>query len=128
MVGNRRQGWAIYAAMLAFMVALFGVAYAAEQHGSPAQHVAGEHPRAAAPRLQHGGQGAALRDRRSALWAAVTTDTSCGAVNAAHESLTAIGGVVPLADMKTGEVVFGGVGSGLYGMLLLVILACSSPA
>ncbi len=125
MVGNRRQGWALYATMLAFMVALFGVAYAAEQHGSPAQHVAGEHTAAA-----DGTSGGNLEGKEqrfgiadSAEWANITTDASNGSVNSAHDSYTGIGGLVPLTNMMTGEVIFGGVGSGLYGMLLMVLLA-----
>jgi K+-transporting ATPase ATPase A chain len=125
MVGNRRQGWALYATMVVFAVSLFGVAYAAEQHGSPAQHVAGEHTAVA-----DGSTGGNLEGKEqrngitdSALWANVTTDASNGSVNAAHDSFTGIGGLVPLTNMMTGEVIFGGVGSGLYGMLLTVLLA-----
>ncbi len=125
MVGNRRQGWALYATMLIFMVGLFGVAYAAEQHGSPAQHIAGENTATA-----HGTTGGNLEGKEqrngiaaSAEWADVTTDASNGSVNSAHDSYTGIGGLVPLTNMMTGEVIFGGVGSGLYGMLLMVLLA-----
>ena len=124
MVGNRRQGWALYAAMMAMFLVAVGVVYAAEQHGSPAQHHAGV--------LTHafdGSTGGNMEGKEqrfgiaeSSLWTAVTTVTSCGAVNAALDSLTGIGGLVPLANMGTGEVVFGGVGSGLYYMLLFVLL------
>jgi K+-transporting ATPase ATPase A chain len=125
MVGNRRQGWALYATMLVFLVTLFGVAYAAEQHGSPAQHVAGESTAAA-----HGTTGGNLEGKEqrngiadSAAWANFTTEASNGSVNSAHDSFTGIGSLVPLTNMMTGEVIFGGVGSGLYGMLLTVLLA-----
>jgi len=124
MAGNRRQGWALYAAMMAMFLVAVAVVYAAEQHGSPAQHHAGV--------LTHafdGSSGGNMEGKEqrfgiaeSSLWTAVTTVTSCGAVNAALDSLTGIGGLVPLASMGTGEVVFGGVGSGLYYMLLFVLL------
>ena len=125
MVGNRRQGWALYATMLVFMLTLFGVGYAAEQHGSPAQHVAGERTAAA-----NGTTGGNLEGKEqrfgiadSAQWANVTTDASNGSVNSAHDSFTGIGSLVPLTNMMTGEVIFGGVGSGMYGMLMTVLLA-----
>ena len=125
MVGNRRQGWALYATMLIFMVTLFGVGYAAEQHGSPAQHTAGELTAAA-----NGTTGGNLEGKEqrfgiadSAQWANVTTDASNGSVNSAHDSFTGFGSLVPLTNMMTGEVIFGGVGSGMYGMLMTVLLA-----
>jgi len=117
MVGSRRQGWALYSAMLILLVAGVVVVYAAEAHGSPAQHAAGV--------LGGNFEGKETRFgiTNSALWSAITTVTSCGAVNAALDSLTGIGGAVPMSNMMLGEVVFGGVGSGLYGMLLFVLLA-----
>jgi potassium-transporting ATPase potassium-binding subunit len=125
MVGNRRQGWTLYAAMLAMLVATIAVAYAAEQHGSPAQHSA-----QLATAAADGSTGGNLEGKEqrfgiasSSEWTAVTTAASNGAVNSALDSYTGIGGAVPLANMMTGEVIFGGVGSGLYGMLLMVILA-----
>jgi potassium-transporting ATPase potassium-binding subunit len=125
MVGNRRQGWALYATMVVFAIALFGAAYAAEQHGTPAQHVAGE--RTAVADGTTGGNLEGKEQRNgiadSALWTDVTTDASNGSVNSALDSYTGLGGLVPLANMMTGEVIFGGVGSGLYGMLLTVLLA-----
>ncbi|HSS32237.1 MAG TPA: potassium-transporting ATPase subunit KdpA [Solirubrobacterales bacterium] len=124
MIGNRRQGWALYAAMMIMFVIGVAVVYAAEQHGSPAQHHAGV--------LTHafdGSTGGNMEGKEqrfgiadSSLWTAVTTVTSCGAVNAAFDSLTGIGGLVPAANLSTGEVIFGGVGSGLYYMLLFVLL------
>jgi K+-transporting ATPase ATPase A chain len=125
MVGSRRQGWALYAAMASMMVIGIGVAYAAEQHGSPAQKAAGIELAA-----KDGTTGGNLEGKEqrfgianSATWATVTTDASNGSVNSAHDSYTGAGGSVPLANMMTGEVIFGGVGSGLYGMLLMVLLA-----
>jgi K+-transporting ATPase ATPase A chain len=125
MVGNRRQGWALYATMVVFSVSLFGVAYASEQHGSPAQHVAGENTAVADGTTGGNLEGKEQRNgiTDSALWANVTTDASNGSVNSALDSYTGISGLVPLTNMMTGEVIFGGVGSGLYGMLLTVLLA-----
>jgi potassium-transporting ATPase potassium-binding subunit len=124
MIGNRRQGWALYAAMMTMLIAAVAVVYVAEQHGSPAQHHAG-----VLTASIEGSTGGNLEGKEqrfgiaeSSLWTAITTVTSCGAVNAAFDSLTGIGGLVPLAGMGTGEVVFGGVGSGLYYMLLFVLL------
>ena len=117
MAGNRRQGWAIYAAMLTlFVVAVAGL-YAAESATTPAMHAAG----LTGPNME--GKDQRFGIASSALYAAVTTAASCGAVNAAMESLSGLGGAVPMAQMMTGEVIFGGVGSGLYGMLLFVLLA-----
>ena len=125
MVGSRRQGWALFSAMSVLFIASVVVVYIAEMHGTPAQHAAGIHTG-----IVDGSTGGNLegKDQRfgitnSALWAAVTTVTSCGAVNAAFESLTGIGGLVPMVDLGYGESVFGGVGTGLYTMLLYVLLA-----
>jgi potassium-transporting ATPase potassium-binding subunit len=125
MVGNRRQGWALYATMLVFLIGLFGVNYAAEQHGSPAQHVAGQNTKVAdgttGGNLEGKEQRFGIAD--SSEWTTATTDASNGSVNNALDSNTGVGGIVPLTNMMTGEVIFGGVGSGLYGMLLTVLLA-----
>ena len=125
MVRDQRQGWALFAAMsLLFLVGAFGT-YAAEQRGNPQLDALGV--RASATDLQPGGnmEGKELRFgiAQSSLFATVTTDASCGAVNSMHESYTPLGGLVPLFNIQTGEVIFGGVGSGLYGMLLFAILA-----
>jgi K+-transporting ATPase ATPase A chain len=125
MVGSRRQGWSLFAAMSVLFIASVVVVYIAELHGTPAQHAAGIHTG-----IIDGSTGGNLegKDQRfgianSTLWAAVTTVTSCGAVNAAMESFTGIGGLVPMVDLGYGESVFGGVGTGLYTMLLYVLLA-----
>ena len=118
-VGNRRQGWALFAAMLIMFVASVAVVYAAEGDASPAQHLAG----LAGDPGNLEGKEQRFGIASSALFTAITTVASCGAVNAAFDSLTGIGGLVPLFNISTGEVVFGGVGSGLYGMLLFVVLA-----
>ena len=95
------------------------VVYLAETHATPAQHLAG----VAGDPGNLEGKEVRFGITNSALWTAITTVTSCGAVNAAFDSLTGIGGLVPMFNMSTGEVVFGGVGSGLFGMLLFVVLA-----
>jgi potassium-transporting ATPase potassium-binding subunit len=125
MVGSRRQGWAIFAAMSTLFVASVLVVYLAELHGTPAQHAAGIHTGAIDGSTGGNMEGKDVRFgiANSTLWAAVTTVTSCGAVNAAMESLTGIGGLVPMVDLGYGESVFGGVGTGLYTMLLYVLLA-----
>jgi potassium-transporting ATPase potassium-binding subunit len=117
MIGNRRQGWALYAAMAALFVVGVVVAYAAEAHGTPAQHAA----HVVGGNLE--GKEQRFGIANSSLWTTATTDASNGSVNAAQDSYTGIGGTVPLVNMMVGEVIFGGVGSGLYGMLLMVILA-----
>ncbi|MGI8573259.1 MAG: potassium-transporting ATPase subunit KdpA [Solirubrobacteraceae bacterium] len=125
MAGNRRQGHAIYATMMVMFLGAVVVAYIAEAHGTPAQHAAGLHTHVIA-----GSTGGNLegKDQRfgiagSALFDVVTTVTSCGAVNSAIESFTGIGGAVPFANLSASEVIFGGVGTGLYSILLYVLLA-----
>jgi potassium-transporting ATPase potassium-binding subunit len=116
MVGNRRQGWAIFSAMLVLFVVGVVVVAIAENHATPAMDAAGVHG------FNMEGKEQRFGIASTALFAVVTTVASCGAVNGAMESLTGIGGLVPMANMQTGEVIFGGVGSGLYGMLLFAIL------
>lgn len=125
MVGDRRQGIAVFAAM-AVLFTVFAIgAIAFEQQGHPRLAALGVDDSLSA--AQSGGNMEGKETRfgiaQSGLFAAVTTAASCGAVNAMHDSLTPLGGAVPLALMQLGEVVFGGVGSGLYGMLLFAILA-----
>ncbi len=125
MAGKRRQGYAIYATMMIMFLGAVSVAYIAEAHGSPAQHAAGLHTA-----VLHGSTGGNLEGKEqrfgiagSALFDTVTTVTSCGAVNSAIESFTGIGGAVPMANLSASEVIFGGVGTGLYSILLYVLLA-----
>jgi potassium-transporting ATPase potassium-binding subunit len=122
---NRRQGYAIYATMMVMFLGAVCVAYIAEAHGSPAQHAAGLHTQVIAGSTGGNMEG---KDQRfgiagSALFDVVTTVTSCGAVNSAIESFTGIGGAVPMANLSASEVIFGGVGTGLYSILLYVLLA-----
>jgi potassium-transporting ATPase potassium-binding subunit len=125
MVGNTKQGWALFGAMAALAIAGMVVCISAEQAGTP--HLANAHIETAATAFQAGGnmEGKEVRFgiAASALFATVTTGASCGAVNALHDSFTPIGGLIPLFNMLTGEVIFGGVGAGLYGMLMYAILA-----
>lgn len=123
MTGSRRHGWAVWSAMAALFLAGVVVVYAAEARGNPL--LAGAETKAS--EVQPGGnmEGKEVRFgiANSALFTAITTDASCGAVNNQHDSLTPIGGMIPLINIMLGEVVFGGVGAGLYGMLVFVILA-----
>lgn len=124
-VGDMRQGWAVLAAMTVMFVVAVMVVTPAEQAGNPLFSSLGVDQMSSA--LQSGGnmEGKEVRFGidASALFAAVTTAASCGAVNAMHDSLTPLGGMVPMVLMQLGEVVFGGVGSGLYGMLIFAMLA-----
>jgi potassium-transporting ATPase potassium-binding subunit len=125
MVGDTRQGWAVFAAFsVMFLIGVFACYYF-EQAGNPM--VANLGVQTAAGDGQAGGnmEGKEVRFgiANSALFATVTTDASCGAVNSWHDSFTALGGLVPLFNIQTGEVIFGGVGAGLYGILLYCILA-----
>jgi K+-transporting ATPase ATPase A chain len=125
MVGSRRQGYAIFSAMAILFIAGVIVCYIAEQHGTPAQHAAGVTTHAISGSTGGNMEGKEVRFgiANSSLWAVVTTVTSCGAVNAAMQSLTGIGGLVPFANLSMSETVFGGVGTGLYSMLVMVLLA-----
>jgi K+-transporting ATPase ATPase A chain len=125
MVGDTRKGWAILAAMTIIFIAMLSVAVWAEQGGTPA--VTGLNVDQTASNLQPGGnmEGKEVRFgiTNSALWATATTGASNGSVNSMHDSFTPLGGLVPMWLMQLGEVVYGGVGSGLYGMLAFVIIA-----
>ena len=124
MVKHQRHGWAVWAAMFVLFFAGTATAYCAEARGNPIHADRGLDIRASA--LQPGGnmEGKEVRFgiANSALYATITTDASCGCVNSMHDSFTPIGGMVPIVNMQLGEVVFGGVGAGMYGMLLMVVL------
>ncbi|MHB8812367.1 MAG: potassium-transporting ATPase subunit KdpA [Steroidobacteraceae bacterium] len=124
MVGDTRQGWAVLAAMAILFVTLFGVANDNEQLGNPRIAALGVDQGASV--LQPGGNMEGKEARfgiaASTLFATITTGTSCGAVNSMHDSFTPLGGFVPLFNMMLGEVVFGGVGTGLYSMLVFAII------
>ncbi len=119
MVRNQKHGWAVWAAMAILFLAAFMVCWWAESAGNPRLYALGVSP---------GGGNMEGKEVRfgifnSALFATVTTDASCGAVNSMHDSFTPLGGLIPLFNIQLGEVVFGGVGAGLYGMLVFVVLA-----
>jgi len=119
MVKNQRHGWIVWGSMLVLFLAAFLVCWWAEAAGNPRLQALGVDP------LGGNMEGKEVRFGifNSALFATVTTDASCGAVNAMHDSLTPMGGLVPLFNIHLGEIIFGGVGSGLYGMLVFVVLA-----
>ncbi len=116
-VGNTRQGWAILSAMLVLFLAGVTITYAQEAAGNPILHQIG----VAGGNME--GKEVRFGIAASALFSVVTTAASCGAVNAMHDSFTALGGMIPLLNMQLGEVVIGGVGAGIYGFLLFAILA-----
>ena len=124
MVGDTRQGWAVLAAMMILFIPLLGIAVHSEQQGNPLVAKLGVDQ--AASITQPGGNMEGKESRfgiaASVLFATITTATSCGAVNSMHDSFTPLGGFVPLFQMQLGEVVFGGVGTGLYSMLIFAIV------
>jgi K+-transporting ATPase ATPase A chain len=125
MTGSRGHGWAVWAAMAFLFLAGVSVAYWAEARGNPLLTAAGadQTVTATSPGGNMEGKEVRFGIAGTALFATVTTDASCGAVNGWHDSFTPIGGLVPLANMQLSEVVFGGVGAGMYGVLVYVILA-----
>ena len=123
MTGSQRHGWAVWAAMAFLFVVGVAAAYAAEARGNPLLHGVDQRVSATQPGGNMEGKEVRFGIANSALFATVTTDASCGAVNAVHDSFTPLGGMIPLINIMLGEVVFGGVGAGLYGMLVFVILA-----
>jgi potassium-transporting ATPase potassium-binding subunit len=119
MVKNQKHGWTIWTIMTIMFVAGFLVCWGAEATGNPIMHKLGVDP--AGGNME--GKEVRFGIANSALFATVTTDASCGAVNGMHDSFTPLGGFIPLFNIQLGEIIFGGVGSGLYGMLLFVVLA-----
>jgi K+-transporting ATPase ATPase A chain len=128
MVGNQRHGWAVFAAMSILFVGGFFVAYYFEARGNPnfTQYGVTQAATGTSGAEQAGGnmEGKEVRFgiANSALFATITTDASCGAVNSWHDSFTPLGGMIPLLNIMLGEIIFGGVGSGLYGMLVMIVL------
>ncbi len=125
MTGSRRHGWAVWAAMAFLFLIGVTVAYWAEARGNPLLAAAGadQSVSSVAPGGNMEGKETRFGIAGTALFATITTDASCGAINGWHDSFTPLGGLVPLANMQLGEVVFGGVGAGLYGVLVYVILS-----
>jgi potassium-transporting ATPase potassium-binding subunit len=123
MTGSQQHGWAVWGAMAVLFAAGVFFAYAAEARGNPLLLGVDQTASAQQPGGNMEGKEVRFGITNSALYATVTTDASCGAVNAMHDSFTPLGGMVPLVNIMLGEVVFGGVGSGLYGMIVFVILS-----
>src|SRR5258708_5984614 len=128
MTGSRRHGWAVWSAMALLFLAGVSTAYWAEARGNPLVTSATRHglQQTSSPQLAAGnleGKEVRFGIANSALFATVTTDTSCGAVNSTHDSFTPLGGMVPMINLMLSEVIFGGVGAGMYGMLVFVILS-----
>jgi len=124
MVKNQKHGWAVWSAMFVLFVGGVTTAYWAEARGNPIHAARGVDITSSATNPGGNMEGKEVRFgiANSALYATVTTDASCGCVNAMHDSFTPLGGLVPMVNMQLGEVVFGGVGAGLYGMLVMVVL------
>jgi K+-transporting ATPase ATPase A chain len=125
MVGDKRQGWAVLAAMFVIFIPLLGVCYWSEQAGTPGLAALGADEQASPTQSGGNMEGKEVRHgiAQSTLWATATTAASNGSVNSMHDSYTPLGGLVPMWLMQLGEVIFGGVGSGLYGMLAFAIIA-----
>jgi K+-transporting ATPase ATPase A chain len=128
MTGNQKHGWAVFSAMAILFLVGFFAAYYFEARGNPIfnQHGVVQTALQTDGREQAGGnmEGKEVRFGivNSALWATITTDASCGAVNSMHDSFTPVGGMIPLVNIMLGEIIFGGVGAGLYGMLVMIVL------
>src|SRR6202030_1503407 len=120
MTGSPRHGWAVWCAMAILFLVGITAAYSAEARGNPLVQNSANHVQ---PAGNMEGKEVRFGIANSALWAVVTTDASCGAVNSMHDSFTPLGGMIPLVNMMLGEVVFGGVGAGLYGIVVFVILS-----
>jgi K+-transporting ATPase ATPase A chain len=123
MTGSPRHGWAVWGAMAILFAAGVATAYWAEANGNPLLHGVDQKVSASQPGGNMEGKEVRFGIADSALFATVTTDASCGAVNAQHDSFTPLGGMVPLVNIMLSETVFGGVGAGLYGILIYVILS-----
>ena len=123
MTGSQRHGWAVWSAMAVLFLAGVTVAYWAEARGNPLLEGADQSATALQPGGNMEGKEVRFGIANSALFATVTTDASCGAINGWHDSYTPLGGIVPLVNIMLGEIIFGGVGSGMYGMLIYIVLA-----
>jgi len=123
MTGSQRHGWAVWAAMVILFFVGVTVAYWAEAGGNPLLHGVNQRASATQPGGNMEGKEVRFGIADSALFATVTTDTSCGAVNSWHDSFMPLGGMVPLVNIMLSEVIFGGVGSGMYGILIYIVIA-----
>jgi K+-transporting ATPase ATPase A chain len=123
MTGSQKHGWAVWSAMAMLFLAGVVFTYTAESRGNPQLHGVDQHVSATQPGGNMEGKEVRFGIATSALFATITTDASCGAVNGVHDSFTPLGGMIPMINMMLGEVVFGGVGAGLYGMVVFIILS-----
>jgi len=123
MTGSQKHGWAVWSAMAVLFLTGVFFSYTAESRGNPQLHGVDQHVGATQPGGNMEGKEVRFGIASSALFATITTDASCGAVNGVHDSYTPLGGMVPMINMMLGEVVFGGVGAGLYGMVVFIILS-----
>src|ERR1700722_10444601 len=123
MTGSQRHGWAVWSAMAILCLAGVAVAYSAEARGNPLLHGIDQHASAMQPGGNMEGKEVRFGIASTALFATTTTDASCGAVNGMHDSFTPLGGMIPLVNIMIGEVIFGGVGAGLYGIVVFIILS-----
>jgi K+-transporting ATPase ATPase A chain len=123
MTGSQRHGWAVWAAMALLCLAGVTVIYAMEAHGNPLLHGIDQQASAMQPGGNMEGKEVRFGIANTALFATTTTDASCGAVNGMHDSFTPLGGMVPLVNIMIGEVIFGGVGAGLYGIVVFIVLS-----
>jgi K+-transporting ATPase ATPase A chain len=123
MTGSPRHGWAVWAAMALLFLCGVTAAYWAEARGNPLLHGVDQHATATQPGGNMEGKEVRFGIANSALFATITTDASCGAINGVHDSFTPLGGMVPLVNIMLSETVFGGVGAGLYGILIYVVLS-----
>src|SRR5579862_7812977 len=122
MTGSQKHGWAVWGAMAVLFIAGVFFTYSAESRGNPELHGLDQHVSAGQPGGNMEGKEVRFGIADSALFATITTDASCGAVNGAHDSFTPLGGMIPMINMMLGEIVFGGVGAGLYGIVVFIIL------
>ena len=123
MTGSQKHGWAVWAAMAILCLAGVTVAYAMEARGNPLFHGVDQHTTAMQPGGNMEGKEVRFGIASTALFATTTTDASCGAVNGMHDSFTPLGGMVPLVNIMIGEVIFGGVGAGLYGIVVFIVIS-----
>ena len=123
MTGSQKHGWAVWSAMAILFFAGVITAYSAESRGNPLLAGSDQHASALQPGGNMEGKEVRFGIANTALWATITTDTSCGAVNGFHDSFTPLGGMVPLINMMLSETIFGGVGAGMYGVLIYIVLA-----
>jgi potassium-transporting ATPase potassium-binding subunit len=123
MTGSQRHGWAVWSAMAILCLAGVTVIYAMEAHGNPLLHGVDQHASATQSGGNMEGKEVRFGIANTALFATATTDASCGAVNATHDSFTPLGGMIPMVNIMIGEVIFGGVGAGMYGIIVFIVIS-----